>query len=221
MLNHIGLPQVLGVVALVAALYFMRSSLTRSGLRGWRESHPHPVAWLHRFRLLVELAEVSLAAVFFLVGGAKLAGRHDMIVLFHDIGVGQWLRYLTGTLEITGATLLLVPLLSGASALALGSIMIVATLIELFVLHRPPVAALACLSGHTLVAWARLSHSRRGAVQPTIANEQVRSGLLRTMEARWAFPRRTRVTNRRQSTPRRLDHRVARDVVRRSPRVSG
>src|SRR5690348_4336229 len=161
MLNHIDLVQVLGVVALVAALYFMRSSLTRGALRGWRESHPHPVAWLHRFRLLVELAEVSLAAVFFLVGGAKLAGRHDMIVLFHDIGVGQWLRYLTGTLEITGATLLLVPLLSGASALALGGIMIVATLIELFVLHRPPVAALACLSGHTLVAWARLSHSRR------------------------------------------------------------
>src|ERR1043166_2329839 len=121
MLNHIGLPQALDVVALAAALYFMRSSLTRSALRGYR------------FRLLVELAEVSLAAVFFLVGGAKLAGRHDMIVLFHDIGVGQWLRYLTGTLEITGATLLLVPLLSGASALALGSIMIVATLIELFV----------------------------------------------------------------------------------------
>ena len=131
MLNHIGLPQALDGVALAAALYFMRSSLTRSALRGYR------------FRLLVELAEVSLAAVFFLVGGAKLAGRHE------------------------------------------------------------------------------LSHSRPGAVQPALANEQLRSGLSRTMEARWAFPRRTRVTNRRQSTPRRLDQRVARDLVRRSPRVSG
>jgi uncharacterized membrane protein YphA (DoxX/SURF4 family) len=221
MLNYVGLTQALGAVALVAALYYMRSSLARRALRGWRESHPHPVAWMHRFRPLVELTEVSLAAVFFLVGGAKLAGRHDMIVLFHDIGVGQWLRYLTGTLEISGATLLLVPLLSGASALALGSIMIVATLIELFVLHRPPVAALACLSGHTFVAWARLSHSRRSAIQPLIANEQVRSGLLRAMEARWAFPRRTGVANLRQSTPRQINHRLQSDVVRRRPHVSG
>jgi putative oxidoreductase len=163
MLNHIGLAQIVGVVALVAVLYSMRASLTRSAVRGRRESHPHSLAWMHRYRILVELVEVSLAVVFFLVGGAKLVGRHDMIVLFRDIGVGQWLRYLTGTLEVSGAALLLVPLLSGPSALALGGIMIVATLIELFVLHRPPVAALACLSGHTLVAWARLSPSRRGS----------------------------------------------------------
>jgi len=221
MFDHIGLTQALGVVALVAALYYMRSSLARSVLWGWRESHPHSVAWIHRYRLFVELAEVSLAAVFFLVGGAKLVGRHDMIVLFRDIGVGQWLRYLTGTLEVSGAALLLVPLLSGASALALGAIMIVATLIELFVLHRPPVAALACLSGHTFVAWARLSHSRRGAVQPVIANEHVTSGLLRTMEARWSFPRKTRVPNPRHSTPPRTNQRTQRAVVRRRPHVSG
>lgn len=191
MLNHIGLTQIIAVVALVAALYYMRSWLARSAPRGWHESHPHSVMWIHRHRLLVELAEVSLAAVFFLVGGAKLVGRHDMIVLFHDIGVGQWFRYVTGTLEVSGAALLLVPLLSGPSALALGGIMIVATLIELFVLHRPPVAALACLSGHTFVAWARLSHSGRGSAQPATANDQARSALLRTLEARWAFPRKT------------------------------
>jgi putative oxidoreductase len=169
MFNNIGLTQGVGIVALVAALYYLRSSLARRMVRGWRDSHPHSVAWMRRYRLVVELTEVSLAAVFFLVGGAKLVGRHDMIVLFHDIGVGQWLRYVTGTLEISGATLLLVPLLSGASALALGAIMIAATLIELFVLHRPPVAALTCLSGHAFVAWARLSHSRRGVTQPAIA----------------------------------------------------
>jgi uncharacterized membrane protein YphA (DoxX/SURF4 family) len=219
MFNHIGLTQTIGVVALVAALYYTRSWLARSVLRGWRESHPHSVAWMHRYRLLVELAEVSLAVVFFLVGGAKLIGRHDMIVLFQDIGVGQWLRYLTGTLEVSGATLLLVPLLSGPSALALGGVMIVATLIELFVLHRPPVAALACLSGHTFVAWARLSHSRRGSVQPVTANEPVRSGLLRTMEARWSIPRRTRVATAPRSTPP-VRQRSQRDV-RRRPHVSG
>jgi hypothetical protein len=43
----------------------------------------------------------------------------------------------------------------------LGGVMIAATLIELFVLHRPPVAALACLGGHTYVAWARVSRRHR------------------------------------------------------------
>ena len=213
MFNHIGLTQVVGIVALVAALYYTRSSLARSVLRGWRESHAHSVAWMHRYRLLVELAEVSLAAVFFLVGGAKLVGRHDMIVLFHDIGVGQWLRYLTGTLEVSGATLLLVPLFSGPSALALGGIMIVATLIELFVLHRPPVAALACLSGHTFVAWARLSHTRRGSVEPVTANDRVRPALLRTTEARWAFPRKTRTARPRQAIPPQTNQGIKRSRV--------
>ena len=196
MLNHIALTQIIGVVALVAALHYLRSSLGQSALRGWRESHPRSLMQVRRYRLLVELAEVSLAAVFLIVGGAKLVGRPDMIALFHDIGAGQWLRYLTGTLEVSGAALLLVPLLSGASAVALGGIMIVATLIELFVLHRPPVAALACLSGHTFVAWARSSHLRRSWVQPLPANHQVRSALLRSMDARWAFPRKPRVATR-------------------------
>jgi hypothetical protein len=63
----------------------------------------------------------------------------------------------TGTIEITGAALLIVPRLTGGSAVLLGAVMITATLIEFFVLHRPPIAALTCLSGHTFVAWARIS----------------------------------------------------------------
>jgi hypothetical protein len=42
--------------------------------------------------------------------------------------------------------------------------MISATLIELFVLRRPPIAAMACLSAHTYVAWSRLLH-RAGSEQ--------------------------------------------------------
>jgi hypothetical protein len=96
--------------------------------------------------------------VFFLVGGAKLIGRHDMIELFRSIGFGQWLRYVTGVFEVAGAAFMVIPLASGASAVALGIIMISATLIELFVLRRPPIAAMACLSAHTYVAWGRLLH---------------------------------------------------------------
>lgn len=198
MLNQINLAQIFGAVALVLALYGVRASLARSARRGQRDSQPRS---LIRRRVVLELTEVSLAVVFLLVGGAKLIGRPDMIVLFDDIGLGQWLRYVTGMLEVSGATLLLVPLLSGPSALALGAIMVVATLIELLVLHRPPVAALACLSGHAFVAWSRLSHSPHSLVRPLRANDSVRSALLKSMDGRWAFPRRTRVANQGQATP--------------------
>jgi putative oxidoreductase len=158
MLRDIGFTQLLILAALAAALYGMRKSLPKSTLRGRQAPHEAvtPTTLRHRL-LLLEITEVVLAAVFFIVGGAKLVGRSDMVALFQDIGIGQWLRYVTGTLEVMGAALLVVPLLSAASALVLGAVMIVATLIELFVLHRPPVAALACLTGHTFVAWARVS----------------------------------------------------------------
>jgi uncharacterized membrane protein YphA (DoxX/SURF4 family) len=109
----------------------------------------------------LELVELLLAGVFFLVGGAKLLGDPGMVALFRDIGIGQWFRYVTGGLEVIGAAFMVIPASSGASALALGGIMVAATLIELFVLHRPPVAAAACLGGHAYVAWARLNRVRR------------------------------------------------------------
>jgi hypothetical protein len=64
----------------------------------------------------------------------------------------------TGAFEVAGAAFMVIPLASGASAVMLGVIMISATLIELLVLRRPPIAAMACLSAHTYVAWGRLLH---------------------------------------------------------------
>ena len=158
MFKEIGIAQLAALAALIVALYIVRRSLPGSGLRAWHERHASPRARAKWHRILaLELTELLLAAVFALVGGAKLIGRPDMIALFRDIGVGQWFRYVTGTVELTGAGLLVMPLLSGISAIILGVVMIVATLIELLVLHRPPVAALACLVGHTFVAWARIS----------------------------------------------------------------
>ena len=177
MLRDIGFTQLLILAALAAALYRMRKSLPQRKPRGRHAPHRSGTADVLRHRLLLlELTEVVLAAVFFIVGGAKLVGRSDMVALFQEIGVGQWLRYLTGTLEVVGAALLVVPLLSAASALVLGGVMIVATLIELFVLHRPPVAALACLTGHTFVAWARVSRWHQPSRRPATALVDAGSG---------------------------------------------
>lgn len=180
MFDDIGLTHILLLAALIIALYRVRRSLPGSGLRAWhhraRSSHAG-IRWRHV--LTLELTEIALAGIFLLVGGAKLIGRRDMVALFHDIGVGQWFRYVTGTIEVTGAALLVIPMLSGASALLLGGVMIAATLIELLVLHRPPVAALACLSGHAYVAWARVSHRHRSWLHGRDATSRIARNTLR------------------------------------------
>jgi len=105
--------------------------------------------------------EFAMGALFIYLGGAKLLGSPAAVRLFHDIGWGQWFRYVTGVVELTGGLLLVVPLLAGASALLLMTVMVVATGIELFVLHRPPVAATACLCAHAIIAWNRRGQTRR------------------------------------------------------------
>ena len=105
--------------------------------------------------------EFAMGALFIYLGGAKLLGSPAAVRLFHDIGWGQWFRYVTGVVELTGGLLLVVPLLAGASALLLMAVMVVATGIELFVLHRPPVAATACLCAHGIIAWNRRGQTRR------------------------------------------------------------
>jgi putative oxidoreductase len=192
--DHIGVFHLVIVIALTFALHQARR--LRTGQQsGVSEGRPQRTSGTtaRTGLILVELIELTLAAVFFLVGGAKLIGRPDMVRLFHDIGIGQWFRYVTGTIEVTGALLLIIPFLSGAAAIGLGAVMIVASLVELLVLHRPPLAALACLSAHTLIAWRRVG--RTSAVSPRTAIERadVRSPLTRGMSARWSFPRRMRV----------------------------
>lgn len=111
--------------------------------------------------LLLRVLEFTMGGLFLYLGGAKLLGSPAAVRLFHDIGWGQWFRYVTGVIELTGALLLVVPRLAGASALLLMTVMVVATGIELFVLHRPPVAATACLCAHGIIAWNRRTQTRR------------------------------------------------------------
>lgn len=177
MFDHIGVFHLVIVIALTFALYQTRR-LRRGRETAVSEARPRRASdtTARTGLILLELTELTLAAIFFLVGGAKLIGRPDMIRLFHDIGIGQWFRYVTGTIEVTGALLLVIPFLSGAAAIGLGAVMIVASLVELFVLHRPPLAALACLSAHTLIAWRRVGRasatSPRGAIEPAVISRR-------------------------------------------------
>ena len=103
------------------------------------------------------VVQIAAAALFLFAGGAKLAGAPMMVQLFDAIGVGQWFRYVTGALEVTGAFLILIPVLSGLGALLLCCIMIGATLAHLFVLpgSSVPAIVLFMLSGMVVFAERR------------------------------------------------------------------
>jgi len=89
MFHEIGLIQLLVLAALVATLYRIRKSLPGSALRAWHERRALPRARAQWHRLFVlEFTELLLAGIFFLVGGAKLIGRPEMVALFRDIGAG-------------------------------------------------------------------------------------------------------------------------------------
>jgi uncharacterized membrane protein YphA (DoxX/SURF4 family) len=105
-------------------------------------------------RVALWVLQVALAVVFVAAGGAKLAGAPAMVQLFDAVGVGQWLRHVTGLLEIAGAVLLLVPALAGLGALLLAVVMVGAVAAHLLVLHTPP-APLPLLVALVIIAAVR------------------------------------------------------------------
>ena len=47
--------------------------------------------------------QIAAAGMFLMVGFLKPSGNAQLLGLFEAIGLGQWFRYLTGALEVTGA----------------------------------------------------------------------------------------------------------------------
>src|SRR2546428_13176179 len=64
--------------------------------------------------------QIAAAGMFVMVGCLKLSGNAPLVGLFEAIGLGQWFRYLTGTLEVAGAVLLLVPRPGGVGGAVVG-----------------------------------------------------------------------------------------------------
>src|SRR2546428_13591286 len=53
--------------------------------------------------------QVLVALAFVAAALGKLVGSADMVALFDAVGLGQWFRYATGSLEVLGAALLIAP----------------------------------------------------------------------------------------------------------------
>ena len=106
------------------------------------------------------VVQVVLAVSFVGAGAQKLGGTHYMVTMFGKIGAGQWLRYLIGTLEVCGAIGLLIPVLSGFTAVCLFALMAGATVTNVVISYNPWVPVLFGVLS-ILVAWGRWPQTKR------------------------------------------------------------
>jgi putative oxidoreductase len=77
---------------------------------------------------------ISAGLLFLAVGLAKFQSRSIWVQLFANIGLADWFRYLTGTLQCIAGLLLLVPRTAKAGAALAGGTMAGAVAVHLFVL---------------------------------------------------------------------------------------
>lgn len=100
----------------------------------------------------------AVLAFEFAGGGiVKLLGMPEMVAMFAEIGAGQGLRYVVGSLEVAGALGLLVPRLAGLAGLGLVGLMVGATFTNIVVLGESPLLPLLFLVGAAVVVRARWS----------------------------------------------------------------
>jgi putative oxidoreductase len=104
--------------------------------------------------------QALLALMFTMAGFAKVSGSPAIVEMFATIGIGQWLRYVVGALEIAGAVGVLIPRLSGLAALGLIGLMAGATLTNVLVLSASPLLPVALMLVSALIAWDRWPPTR-------------------------------------------------------------
>jgi putative oxidoreductase len=122
------------------------------------------VAWDRVLNLTLWILQASLSVLFLYLGASKMS-LHDLfwVNLFAKIGIGQWFRYLTGSLEVACAAFLLIPRTSAIAAALLACNMVGAVLTHLLILRD----GYACvLPGFPLlilvaVAWRRRASAAR------------------------------------------------------------
>src|SRR4030095_12687537 len=124
-----------------------------------RNAH-HPLAFAtpgKEFNMALWTIQALAALAFVAAGSGKLLGVPGMIALFDAIGIGQWFRYVTGSLEVLGGLLLVVPGTAAFGAVLLAAVMAGAIVAHLTVLETAPAAPLVLLVLTALIAWGRRS----------------------------------------------------------------
>jgi putative oxidoreductase len=94
------------------------------------------VVWDRVLNLTLWVLQGFLALLFLYFGASKLNPSVVFwIALFDKIGIGQWFRYFTGSLEVICAILLVIPRTSAIAAALLALTMAGAVVTHLFILR--------------------------------------------------------------------------------------
>jgi putative oxidoreductase len=101
------------------------------------------------------ILQVLAAVAFFAAGSSKWAGVPAMVALFGKLGLGQWFRYVTGTIEIASAILLLIPRMTFYGAALLTCTMVGALFAHALVVGGNPTPAIVLLVITSTIAWKR------------------------------------------------------------------
>ena len=106
-------------------------------------------------RFMLWTLTIVAAGMFLLAGALKLIGVEMEVQLFAVVGIGQWFRYVTGSIEVVSAVALLVSSWAAFGALLLIPTMVGAVFTHLFIVGGSPVPATVLLIGSLAIAWAR------------------------------------------------------------------
>jgi putative oxidoreductase len=101
------------------------------------------------------ILSVLAALAFLAAGSAKLAGAAAMVRVFEKVGLGQWFRYFTGTLEVAGAIGLLISRYAFYAASLLALVMVGAIIAHITVLGSSPAAPIVLLALSGTIAYFR------------------------------------------------------------------
>jgi putative oxidoreductase len=99
--------------------------------------------------------QILLRAMFIAAGGAKLASVPAMVELFDHIGFGQWFRYVTGIVEVTGGILLLMPRTAPFGAMLMIPTMACAVCTHLLLIGGNPLPATVLVILSAVILWLR------------------------------------------------------------------
>lgn len=80
------------------------------------------------------ILRLLLSVAFLAAGSQKLIGAEMMVAVYDQIGIGQWLRLMTGAVEVVAVILLWVPSMQILGALLLGGTMVGAVLAHILIL---------------------------------------------------------------------------------------
>ncbi|SDB82994.1 DoxX family protein [Acinetobacter boissieri] len=118
----------------------------------------HDVVSLHlvpegKVKIFAWFLRIFLALAFISAGCAKLAGVPMMISVFDQIGIGQWFRFFTGTIEIICGIGLFIQRTTAFASTLLAITMICAVFTHLFLIGGNPAPAVILLMIAISISW--------------------------------------------------------------------